>query len=116
MRTAVLAMVALALAAPATAQEWKAAVAAGQIGEQSDGYLGVVGANAGLAATVSSINIQRKKAYSDAAAAQGATVEAIGIAAGCNQIKRLPAGAKYRTGGTWHTVGDGALRLDPRCP
>ena len=66
---------------------------------------------------MASINIQRKKAYSDAAAAQGATVEAMGIAGGCNLIKRLPAGAKYRLGGGgWQTVGQGALQLDPRCP
>lgn len=117
MRTAMIGVLALALATPALAQDWKAAVAAGQIGEQSDGYLAVVGGNAGLASSVSAINIQRKKAYSDAAAAQGATVEAMGVAGGCNQIRRLPAGAKYRApGGTWHTVGDGALQLDPRCP
>ena len=99
------------------AQDWKAAVANGAIGEQSDGYLAVVGANSTLAPTVSSINIQRKKAYSDKAAAEGATVEAMGIAGGCNQIRRLPAGAKYRLGGGgWQTVGQGALQLDPRCP
>lgn len=117
MRTVMIGVLALALAAPAVAQDWKAAVAAGQIGEQADGYLAVVGAGAGLASTVSAVNIQRKKAYSDAAAAQGATVEAMGVAGGCNQIRRLPAGAKYRlAGGAWRTVGEGALQLDPRCP
>ena len=118
MRTVMIGLAAaLVLAVPAAAQDWKAAVAAGQIGEQGDGYLAVVGGAAGLQATVSSVNIQRKKAYSDTAAAQGATVEAMGVASGCNQIRRLPAGAKYRIGGgAWRTMGQGALQLDPRCP
>ena len=118
-RVMTLVTAAMLAAIPATAvlaQDWKAAVAAGQIGEQGDGYLAVVGGNPGLAATVSSINIQRKKAYTDRAAAEGATVEAMGIAGGCNQIKRLPAGAKYRVSGGWQTVGQGQLQLDPRCP
>lgn len=113
-------MAAMLAAMPSTAvvaQEWKAAVAAGAIGEQSDGYLAVVDGNPGLASTVASINIQRKKAYTDRATAEGATVEAMGIAGGCNQIKRLPAGAKYRlVASGWQTVGQGTLRLDPRCP
>ena len=113
----VLIAVTLAAASGAAAQAWKAAVAAGQVGEQSDGYLAVVGGNGALAATVADVNIQRKKAYTDRAAAEGTTVEALGIAGGCNQIRRLPAGAKYRVGGGgWQTVGQGALQLDPRCP
>lgn len=117
MKTMMALALATAVATPALAQEWKAAVAAGTIGEQSDGYLAVVGGNAGLSGTVAAINIQRKKAYTDRATAEGATVEAMGIAGGCNQIKRLPAGAKYRlVGGGWQTAGQGALQLDPRCP
>ena len=119
MKTAATMAMALLVATPAVAlaQDWKSAVASGAIGEQSDGYLAVVGGGGGLAPTVASINIQRKKAYSDKAAAEGATVEAMGIAGGCNQIRRLPAGAKYQLGGGgWQTVGQGALQLDPRCP
>ena len=111
------AMLAVVPAAVASAQDWKAGVAAGTIGEQSDGYLALVGAGGGMGATVSAVNIQRKKVYSDKAAAEGATVEAMGVAGGCNQIKRLPAGARYRVGaGPWLTVGQGPLQLDPRCP
>ncbi len=117
-------MLAMALvvtgAGAAYAQDWKAAVAAGQIGEGSDGYLAAI--SPGLRATAEDINLQRKKVYADKAAAEGGTVQAMGIAAGCNLIKRLPAGAKYRevadTGaaGAWRTVGQGALQLDGRCP
>ena len=117
-------MVALALVVTGTgvahAQDWKAAVAAGRIGEGSDGYLKAI--DAGLSSTAEDINLQRKKVYADRAAAEGGTVQAMGIAAGCNLIKRLPAGAKYRAvadngaAGTWRTVGQGALQLDARCP
>lgn len=114
--TIIAALVAAALPAAALAQDWKAAVAAGQLGEQSDGYLAVVSGGGALAQIAADINIQRKKAYTAAAAAQGATVEAMAIAGGCNQAKRLPAGGKYRlVGGAWQTAG-GALKLDPRCP
>lgn len=122
MKTATKLMMALGAAAMlpaavAQAQDWKAALAAGQLGEQSDGYLAVVGNNPGLEKVAADINIQRKKAYTAAAAAQGATVEAMAIAGGCNQARRLPAGAKYRvTGGAWQTAGSGSLTLDPRCP
>ena len=75
------------------------------------------GGGAGLAATVSDVNIKRKAAYTAQAAAEGTTVEAAGISGGCNQIKRLGAGQKYRgSDGSWHSVGQGALDLDPRCP
>ena len=104
-------------AAAAYAQDWKAAIAAGTVGEQGDGYLGVISGGAGVAAMVSEVNIKRKAAYTARAAAENATVEAMGIASGCNQIRRLSAGEKYRgADGAWHTVGQGPLQLDPRCP
>ncbi|MES2753407.1 MAG: DUF1318 domain-containing protein [Pseudomonadota bacterium] len=118
-RTVTMAASALLLmsATAAVAQDWKAAVAAGTVGEQGDGYLGVVAGGAGLAAVVSDVNIKRKAAYTARASAEGATVEAMGIAGGCNQIKRLNSGEKYRApDGAWRTVGQGALQLDPRCP
>lgn len=110
----------LATSGIAHAQDWKSAVAAGRIGEGSDGYLKAI--DGGLSATAEDINLQRKKVYADKAAAEGGTVQAMGIAAGCNLIKRLPAGAKYRevadngVPGAWRTVGQGALQLDSRCP
>ena len=104
-------------AGTAFAQDWKAALAAGTVGEQGDGYLGVVSGGAGVAAMVADVNIKRKAAYTAKAAAENATVEAMGIASGCNQIRRLGAGDKYRgSDGSWHTVGQGSLSLDPRCP
>ncbi len=48
----------------------------GQIGEQIDGYLGVVGGgSATLRALVDDINIKRRAAYSEKAAAANATLK-----------------------------------------
>lgn len=116
MRKTMMAVLALCATA-AQAQDWKAARAAGTVGEQPDGYLAVVGGGAGLKALVDDVNIQRKAAYTRQAAAEGTTVEAAGISGGCIQIGRLAAGQKYRApGGGWLTAGDGAPQLDPRCP
>jgi uncharacterized protein YdbL (DUF1318 family) len=105
--------VALAQRDPAYA----AARAAGQVGEQPDGYLGVVGAgNAELRALVNAINIQRKAAYTQKAQASGATVEQLAFTSGCNLIQQTAPGEKYRTpDGSWETRGAGAPIRDPRC-
>jgi uncharacterized protein YdbL (DUF1318 family) len=108
------------LSVPALAQRdpaYAAARAAGQVGEQPDGYIGVVGAgSAELRALVSNINIQRKAAYTQKAQASGATVEQLAFTSGCNLIAQTTAGEKYRTpGGMWETRGGGAPTRDSRC-
>lgn len=105
--------VALAQRDPAYA----AARAAGQVGEQPDGYLGVVGAGtADLRALVSNINIQRKSAYTQKAQASGATVEQLAFTSGCNLIAQTRPGEKYKTpDGTWETRGTGPAQRDSRC-
>lgn len=110
-----------AISAAAQAQRdpaYAAARAAGQVGEQPDGYLAVVGAgSADLRALVSNINIQRKSAYTAKASASGATVEQLAFTSGCNLIAQTAAGEKYRTpGGAWATRGGGAPERDGRCP
>ncbi len=96
---------------------YAAARAAGKVGEQPDGYLGVVGAGTpDLRALVNSINIQRKAAYTQKAQASGATVEQMAFTSGCNLILQTSAGEKYRTpGGAWETRGSGAPQRDSRC-
>ena len=95
MRTKTMVMAAAALAltgvsAAALAQRdpaYAAARAAGQVGEQPDGYLGVVGAgSAEIRKLVNAINIQRKAAYTQKAQASGATVEQPAFTSGCNLI------------------------------
>ena len=118
------AMVMAGLAAVSTAAlaqrdpAYAAARASGHVGEQPDGYLGVVGAgSAELRALVSNINIQRKSAYTSKATASGATVEQLAFTSGCNLIAQTAAGEKYRTpGGAWATRGGGAPERDGRCP
>lgn len=116
-------MIAAALAAvsgAAWAQRdpaYAAARAAGEVGEQPDGYLGVVGGgNAQLRALVSNINIQRKAAYTQKAQASGATVEQMAFTSGCNLIQQTAPGEKYRApDGSWQTRGAGAPQRDSRC-
>ncbi len=95
---------------------YQAARAAGQVGEQPDGYLGVVGGgSAELRALVNNINIQRKAAYTRGAGA-GATVEEFAFVSGCNLIAKTQPGEKYRTpGGGWATRGNGPPERDARC-
>lgn len=94
----------LSIAAPAFAADAAqakavvdAAKAQGQVGEQADGYLGVVAsAPANVVAAVAEINAGRTAAYRDAAAKTGTTPEAAGQATGRQLIDRLPAGQFYK--------------------
>lgn len=106
-------------ATPALAQRdpaYAAARAAGQVGEQPDGYLGIVGtATPELRALVNNLNIQRKKQYTDQAAA-GSTVQQMAFVTGCNLILRTAPGEKYQApDGRWLTRGAEAPVRDPRC-
>ena len=112
----------LALAAVSTAAlaqrdpAYAAARAAGQVGEQPDGYLGIVGdPTPQLRALVNNINIQRKAAYTNGAQ-NGATVEQFAFVSGCNLILKTAPGEMYRTpGGAWKARSGGAPERDPRC-
>lgn len=110
----------LALSGAAYAQRdpaYAAARAAGEVGEQPDGYLGIVGAGSpALRALVSNINIQRKAAYTQKASSSGATVEQMAFTSGCNLIEQTRPGEKYKTpDGVWKTRGAGAPERDSRC-
>ena len=95
----------LALAAPAAAQTsgLNAARAAGLIGERYDGYIGVAGnATATVRSQVASINIQRRKLYSNLAARRGASPQEVGLTAGCQLLARVSVGEAYLLGeGGW---------------
>lgn len=89
---------ALALAAPAVAQTpaVSAARAAGIVGERYDGYIGVAGSvSAAVRSQVASINIQRRKLYSNLAASRGASPQDVGITAGCQLLARVGVGEIY---------------------
>lgn len=95
---------------------YEAARAAGQVGEQVDGYLGIVGsATPELRRLVNAINIQRKAAYTRGAA-NSASVEQFAFVSGCNLIARTAPGEKYQApDGSWQTRGSGPPQRDPRC-
>jgi uncharacterized protein len=97
-----------------------AAIRAGQIGEQADGYLGAVSARslpAQLKAQVDQANIRRRAAYTDQAAASKVTVDEMARATGCTLLaKNTPVGAFYRAeGGAWTKNAD-TVTLPSYCP
>jgi uncharacterized protein YdbL (DUF1318 family) len=97
---------------------YAAARAAGKVGEQPDGYLGIVGGgDAALQRLVDDINIKRRAVYAEKAQENNATLEAYALTAGCQAIARTTPGEKYMApDGSWQTRGAGAPIRDPRCP
>ena len=84
--------------------------ASGVVGEQADGYLGLVGsASADVRAQMDSVNIQRRAAYTTLASQRGATIEEVAAATACQifssrvgpgQYYRLPDGVWRRRNGS----------------
>lgn len=126
MRNSVLAAIAAlstlgVVAAPALAQRDPAYAAAregGRVGEQADGYLGIVGpANPALQRMVDDINIKRRAVYAEKAKENNATLEAYALTAGCQAVARTTPGEKYRApDGSWQTRTSAPPIRDPRCP
>jgi len=81
-----------------------AAKAAGVVGEQADGFLGIVsGGDGAVQAAVAEINAGRAQVYREAAAKSGATPAAAGASAFVTTIQpRLAPGTYYKpNGGGW---------------
>lgn len=115
---AALALIATAGAAVAQRDPaYAAARLAGEVGEQPDGYLGLVGAaSPALRALVQDLNIKRKAAYTEQAASAGATVQQFGFTSGCTLIAQTRGGEKYRApDGVWKTRTAAAPERDSRC-
>ena len=95
---------------------YAAARASGEVGEQPDGYLGVVGDRSPeIRALVNSINIQRKAVYTRGAVGVS-TIEQFAFVSGCNLIAKTVPGEKYKTpGGEWRTRTSAAPERDQRC-
>src|SRR5688500_1065104 len=78
--------------------------ASGVVGEQADGYLGLVGsASADVRAQMDSVNIQRRSYYTELAAQRGATIEEVAAATACQLFStRVGPGQYYRLpDGVW---------------
>jgi len=114
-------LAALTLPAPAMAQRdpaYENARKAGQVGEKTDGYLGVVGnQSAAIQNMVADLNRKRRENYTQRAQQQRATLEEYAITQGCLLIARTEPGEMYQTPeGAWEARGAGPARRDPRCP
>ncbi|NBX92368.1 MAG: DUF1318 domain-containing protein [Proteobacteria bacterium] len=74
----------------------------GLIGEQPDGYLGVVKDQDGAAAIVAAENADRREEYNKRAKSQGQTVEVFGKVIGGAKTRDEKSGRFVRDGaGTW---------------
>ena len=103
-------LLAAALAIPAHAQAADAVVAqaraAGQVGEQADGYLGYPGgaqASADVRAHVDQINIRRRALYTSRAGERNVSVNEMAAAVACEIFQgRIAVGERYRDeSGQW---------------
>ena len=78
--------------------------ASGQAGEQSDGYLGIVGSpSGGLRAQVDAVNIKRRAYYTELAAKRGAKIEEVAATTACELLRsKVGPGQYYRLqDGVW---------------
>ncbi len=81
-----------------------AAKASGVVGEQADGFLGLVtgSASSEIRAAVNEINALRREAYRSMAKQKGETIENVGKVFALDLIGRVPSGQMYRDGnGSW---------------
>jgi uncharacterized protein YdbL (DUF1318 family) len=83
---------------PAAAQSLDQAKAAGQIGEQPDGYLGVVdpGASAAIRQMISDINLRRRERYRDIAGRNNTNLQAVEALTGKKLVEDAPKGQFVR--------------------
>lgn len=97
---------------------YTAARAAGQIGEQPDGYLGFATTpTAAIRALVQDINIKRKASYTEGAQSTASTVEQYAFTSGCNLIAKTKPGEKYQApDGRWLTRDDSPPIRNASCP
>ncbi len=95
---------ALLLALPAAAASLDEAKASGEVGEQVDGYVGLVSGKgtAAARALVEKVNAGRREAYAEIARANGISVEAVAARAGERLVKRAAPGEWVRdSSGSW---------------
>lgn len=99
-----LALLAFVLASPVHARALDEARRAGLVGEQSDGYLGVVSTNApaDVVQQVKEVNAGRRAYYSQIAKQYGQAVSEVGKANAETLISETRSGEYYRdTSGRW---------------
>jgi uncharacterized protein len=105
---------AMVTVARAQASAVAAAIDAGTVGEQADGYLGIRGSvSATLKSEVEAINIKRRAGYTQLAEQRGVTVKDVAAAVGCKTLaNRVGAGEAYQLrDGVWR-VRNGNAPID----
>jgi uncharacterized protein len=111
MRRVLLIVAAACLAAPAAAQSplLAQAIAAGQVGERYDGYMGMVGAAPPqVQRQVRSINIRRRNLYIQLAERRNVSPDLVGMATGCQLVSQLSVGEAYMLqDGSWRRRAPG---------
>ena len=120
MTRSALLLLGLMLTAPVAAQSpsLTQAIAAGQVGERYDGYMGVVGsAPQAVERQVRGINIQRRNLYIQLSQRRNVSPDLVGMTAGCELLSRLPPGEAYMLAdGSWRRRASGqAIRLPDYC-
>jgi uncharacterized protein YdbL (DUF1318 family) len=94
-----------ALAAPAFALDLDEARDAGLLGEQADGYVGIVGASSPeLERLAADVNARRRAHYEEIATRNGTRVEAVAALAGKKLVEGAPSGQFVKTNGGWKRV------------
>lgn len=101
--TALWMVLAILAPVPVGADDLAQAKAAGLVGEQLDGYLGVVrpDTSSNIRALVSSINRQRRSEYERIAAKHGVSTEQVAQIAAQKLIQQTPAGQYVQTPSGW---------------
>jgi uncharacterized protein len=92
--------------------------ATGQVGEQADGYLGVVGGGSpDLRAQVDAINIKRRAYYTDLASRRGAKIEEVAATTACELFRtKVAPGQFFRgTDGGWRQRDQAPVPLPSYC-
>lgn len=92
--------------------------ASGQVGEQADGYLGLVGsATAPVRAQVDAVNIKRRAYYTDLAAKRGAKIEEVAATTACELFRtKVAQGQYYRLpDGVWRQRDSAPIPLPSYC-
>jgi len=123
-RTLLFAAAALVLAAGSAAAiedpVLNAAIEANQIGEQVDGYLGVVdgaAVSADARARMNQVNLRRRETYTARAQQNGVSIDEYARSFACTLLpKNTPVGASWRDqNGVWRRNTAG-VTLPPYCP
>lgn len=93
--------------APAQSPQLAAAMAAGQVGERYDGYMGFATTPApGVRRQVDAINIRRRNLYADLGARRNVIGSVVASTTGCSLLAQLPVGEAYMLkDGVWRRRG-----------